>query len=59
MKITDLIFKIQKFCESLNDLNHQLNDLNLLTFAKNSQKVIRDSNHDSDSSKHYTKPKSI
>ena len=52
MKVMDLIFKIQKFCKSLNDSNHKLNDSNLLTFAENSQKVIRDLNHGSDSSKH-------
>ena len=39
-------------CESLNESNHHLNELIHSGSPEIGQKVIRDSNHDSDSSKH-------
>ena len=40
-------------CKSLNESNHHLNELIHSGSPEIGQKVIRDSNHDSDSSKHY------
>ena len=40
-------------CKSLNESNHHSNESILSRSSEIGQKVIRDSNHDSDSYKHY------